>query len=126
MQLKRSITNFAMTVSVAALAAATAGASSHREAPGATEQPKVDATDFYMFRSYEPGREGMVTFIANYIPLQAPYGGPNYFTMDPDAIYEIHVDNDGDAVEDLTFQFDFNNKLANDGKGIALKIAPTS
>ena len=80
-------------------AATTASASSHREAPAITQTPKVDGTDFYMFRSYEPGREGYVTFIANYQPLQAPYGGPNYFTMDPDAVYEIHIDNDGDALE---------------------------
>jgi uncharacterized protein DUF4331 len=122
MRLKNKTANFAMTVSAAALVASAATASSHREAPGITEQPKVDASDFYIFRSYEPGREDYVTFIANYIPLQAPYGGPNYFTMDPDAIYEIHIDNDGDAVEDVTFQFDFNNTLANDGAGIALQI----
>lgn len=122
MPLFKTTTKLAMGVSVAALVAVTANASSHREAPGITEQPKVDATDFYMFRSYEPGREGYVTFIANYQPLQAPYGGPNYFTMDPDAIYEIHIDNDGDAVEDVTFQFDFSNELAMDGAGIALQI----
>ena len=86
-------------------------ASSHREAPFITEHPKVDATDFYMFRSYEPGRDGYVTLIANYIPLQDPYGGPNYFAMDPEALYEIHVDNNGDAKEDLSFQFRFNNAL---------------
>lgn len=79
--------------------------SSHREAPGVTKTPKLDGTDFYMFRSYEPGRDGFVTLIANYIPLQDPYGGPNYFALDPDAVYEIHIDNNGDAVEDLTFQF---------------------
>jgi hypothetical protein len=75
-----------------------------------------------MFRSYESGREDYVTFIANYQPVQSPYGGPNYFTLDPDAIYEIHIDNDGDAVEDLTFQFDFTNTLAADGAGIQLDI----
>jgi hypothetical protein len=79
--------------------------SSHREAPGITKTPKLDGTDFYMFRSYEPGREGFVTLVANYVPLQDPYGGPNYFALDPDAVYEIHVDNNGDAVEDITFQF---------------------
>ena len=56
--------------------------SSHREAPGITGKPKLDGTDFYMFRSYEPGRQGYVTLIANYIPLQDAYGGPNFFTMD--------------------------------------------
>ncbi|MDM4772600.1 DUF4331 domain-containing protein [Solimonas sp. SE-A11] len=84
-------------------------ASSHREAPFVAGLPKVDGTDFYMFRSYEPGREGFVTILANYQPLQDAYGGPNYFTMDPDALYEIHVDNSGDSAEDLTFQFRFTN-----------------
>ncbi len=107
---------------IALLAATSALASSHREAPAITEQPKIDGTDFYMFRSYEPGREDFVTFIANYQPIQSPYGGPNYFTMDPDAIYEIHIDNDGDAVEDITFQFDFDNSLTNGGNGIELQI----
>ena len=84
-------------------------ASSHREAPFITRHPKIDATDFYMFRSYQSGRSDYVTLIANYIPLQDAYGGPNYFAMDPDALYEIHIDNNGDAKEDLTFQFRFKN-----------------
>ena len=102
-----------------------AGASSHREAPFITTSPKVDASDFYMFRSYESGRDGYVTLIANYQPLQDPYGGPNYFSMDPNALYEIHIDNDGDAKEDLSFQFRFQNKLAGDS-GIALNIGGKS
>lgn len=93
--------------SFTALASITAFASSHREAPFITQLPKVDGTDFYMFRSYESGRSDYVTLIANYQPFQEPEGGPNYFTMDPDAIYEIHIDNNGDAVEDITFRFDF-------------------
>jgi len=97
-----------LTGALAALTTAVASASSHREAPFITTRPKVDGTDFYMFNSYEPGRTGFVTLIANYQPLQEPYGGPNYFTLDPKALYEIHVDNDGDGVEDLTFQFRFN------------------
>jgi hypothetical protein len=89
-----------------------ATASSHREAPSITKSPKVDATDFYMFRSYEPNRAGFVTIIANYVPLQDSYGGPNYFALDENALYEIHIDNNGDAVEDLTFQFRFKNNLS--------------
>ncbi len=101
----------ALAVALAAAAAVGAAhASSHREAPFITTQPKVDATDFYMFTSYEPGRAGYVTLIANYLPLQDPYGGPNYFSLDPNALYEIHVDNDGDAREDLTFQFRFQQR----------------
>ena len=103
------------------LQAAPAAASSHREAPAITKTPKIDGTDVYAFRSYEPGREDYVTIIANYQPIQAPYGGPNYFTMDPEAVYEIHIDNDGDAVEDITFVFDFDNELKN-GTGITLDI----
>ncbi|MGS0759293.1 DUF4331 family protein, partial [Roseateles sp. GG27B] len=72
-----------------------------------TTSPKVDATDFYMFMSYETGRTDYVTMIANYSPLQDAYGGPNYFALDPDALYEIHLDTNGDAKEDLTFQFRF-------------------
>jgi len=105
-----------------AVMAGGAVASSHREAPFITTVPKVDGTDFYMFRSYEADRSGYVTMIANYQPLQAAYGGPNYFKMDPNALYEIHIDNNGDGKEDLTFQFRFQNKLANGGNGITLPI----
>ena len=101
----------ALCAALAGLSGAPAQASSHREAPFITTVPKVDATDFYMFNSYEPGRDGYVTLIANYLPLQDPYGGPNYFALDPNALYEIHLDNDGDAREDITFQFRFKNKL---------------
>lgn len=99
-------------------------ASSHREAPFITKNPKVDGTDFYLFNSYEPGRDDFVTLIANYQPLQDAYGGPNYFSMDPEALYEIHLDNTGDGVEDLTFQFRFQNTLTN-GTGVTLPIGPT-
>ena len=109
-----------------ALAAAGVQASSHREAPFITTVPKVDATDFYMFRSYEAGRSEYVTLIANYQPLQDAYGGPNYFSMDPNALYEIHIDNNGDAREDLTFQFRFRNTLAGNGGGIALNVGGKS
>lgn len=85
-------------------------ASSHREAPSITEMPKVDATDFYLFNSYESGRSGYVTLLANYLPLQDAYGGPNYFSLDDNALYEIHIDNDGDAREDITFQFRFKTE----------------
>ncbi|MEO8248665.1 MAG: DUF4331 domain-containing protein [Burkholderiales bacterium] len=100
-------------------------ASSHREAPFITTAPKVDGTDLYMFRSYEGinadgsgGRSDYVTFIANYQPLQDAYGGPNYFSLDPNALYEIHIDNNGDAKEDLTFQFRPVNTL----RDVALPI----
>ncbi len=112
---------------LAAAGSAAALASSHREAPFITTAPKVDGTDLYMFMSYEAGRDGYVTLIANYQPLQAPYGGPNYFKMDPNALYEIHVDNNGDAKEDISFQFRFQNKLNSialpvGGKNVAIPL----
>ncbi len=105
-------------VAAALIAVDSLHASSHREAPFVTENPKVDATDFYLFTSYEPGRADHVTAIANYLPLQDPYGGPNYFTLDPKAAYDISFDTDGDAVEDVTLRFRFRQRL----KGIALSI----
>src|SRR5471032_3067125 len=87
----------------------TAFAASHREAPFITQNPKVDATEFYMFRSYEAGRSAYTTLVADYVPLQDAYGGPNYFALDPAALYEIHIDNNGDGKEDITFQFRFSN-----------------
>jgi len=100
-----------LAFALCALLVLPAAASSHREAPFVTEHPKVDATDFYMFRSYEPGREDYVTLIANYQPLQDAYGGPNYFSLDEGAEYVIHVDNDGDGVDDVSFIFVFDNRL---------------
>ena len=109
------------------LAAFPASPSSHREAPFIATQPQTDGTDFYMFRSYEPGREGYVTMIANYLPLQDGYGGPNYYKLDPTAVYEIHVSNDGGARENLTFQFRFQQQLADNaldvgGKQVAIPL----
>ncbi|MDC8832339.1 DUF4331 domain-containing protein [Alteromonas gilva] len=112
------------TVISAALAAPAVYASSHREAPNIARAPALDSTDFYAFNSYESGREGYVTLIANYIPLQDAYGGPNYFAMDPDAEYAIHIDNDGDAMEDISFALNFNAMLAADNQGVALSIGP--
>jgi len=94
---------------LAALAVVPLGAlaSSHREAPAITQMPKLDGTDLYAFRSYEPGRSSYVTFIANYVPLQDSYGGPNYFTMDTDGFYDIKIDTNGDARANLTYRFRF-------------------
>jgi len=95
-----------------------ADASSHREGPFITSAPKVDGTDFYMFRSYEAERKDYVTLLANYIPFQDPQGGPNFYQFDENALYEIHIDNNGDAREDITFQFRFNNA----DKKLAVKV----
>jgi len=83
--------------------------SSHREAPEISKDPVADSTDVYAFVS--PDKPDTVTLIANYIPLQEPAGGPNFYEFGDDVLYEIHVDNDGDAVADITYQFRFETKL---------------
>ena len=83
--------------------------SSHREAPEISKDPVADSTDLYAFVS--PDRPDRVTLIANYLPLQEPPGGPNFYPFGDDVLYEIHVDNDGDARADITYQFRFETKL---------------
>ncbi len=86
-------------------------ASSHREAPLISGDPRADNTDVYAFVS--PDRPDTVTIIANYIPLEEPAGGPNFNSFDDHVLYEIHVDNDGDAKDDITYQFRFRTKIRN-------------
>jgi len=106
-EMKKSLHHLAFMGS--ALLPALAGASSHREAPDIAGKPRVDGTDFYMFRSYEPGRSGYVTFLANYIPFQDPQGGPNFYSMDENAVYSINIDNVGTARPAMVFEFKFKN-----------------
>jgi Domain of unknown function (DUF4331) len=87
--------------------------SSHREAPEISQDPVADSTDVYAFVS--PDRPGTVTLIANYIPLQGPAGGPNFYAFGDDVLYEIHVDNNGDAEPDVTYQFRFRDELVDPG-----------
>ena len=88
-------------------------ASSHREAPLIVADPLADNTDTYAFRSTEPGRNGFVTLIANWIPFQEPSGGPHFYKFDDTVLYEIYVDNTGDGVEDIIYQFRFQTKFKN-------------
>ena len=94
-----------------ALAPQPGQASSHREAPLISEDPTADNTDLYAFRS--PDKPDTVTIIANYIPLEEPAGGPNFSNFDDNVLYEIHIDNDGDAREDITYQFRFETRIRN-------------
>ena len=83
--------------------------SSHREAPEISKDPVADSTDVYAFIS--PDQPGTVTMIANYIPLQEPAGGPNFYEFGDNVLYEIHVDNNGDGLADITYQFSFQTIL---------------
>ena len=88
-------------------------ASSHAEAPLTSMDPYADNTDVYAFRSYETGRSGFVTLIANFIPLQDPSGGPQFYRFDDSVLYEIKIDNTGDGLEDITYQFQFTTQTVN-------------
>jgi hypothetical protein len=98
---------------VVALALMPGQASSHREAPLLAQDPMADNTDVYAFVS--PDAPDTVTLIANFIPFQKPDGGPNFYSFDPNVVYEIHVDNNGDAVEDITYQWRFTTEVRNPG-----------
>ncbi len=85
--------------------------SSHREAPAISKDPVADNTDLYAFVS--PDDPGTVTIISNYLPLEAPYGGPNFFEFGPDVRYRINIDNDGDGDADIIYEFAFETQVAN-------------
>ena len=108
-RLSRAVGSLGLGLATVLAAASSASASSHREAPYIAGSPKLDATDLYMFRSYEADRQNFVTILANYIPFQDPQGGPNFHMFSPEGLYEVHIDNNGDAAEDITFQFRFTN-----------------
>jgi hypothetical protein len=89
---------------------APAQAANHREAPLTALDHKADITDVYAFRSYDGGLIPKVTLIMGVDPLLEPANGPNWFPFDPDILYEIKVDNNNDAVADISFQFRFTTE----------------
>ena len=86
--------------------AAPVQASSHREAPLTSEDPLADNTDVYAFVS--PDKPDTVTLVANYVPFQLPAGGPNFYRFGDDVLYEIHINNNGSATDNIVFQFRFH------------------
>jgi hypothetical protein len=86
--------------------------SSHREAPSISQDPVADNADTYAFVS--PDDPTTVTIITNYVPLEGPPGGPNFFEFGDDVLYSIFIDNDGDARPDIEYQFQFNTTLRNE------------
>jgi hypothetical protein len=85
--------------------------SSHREAPEISKDPVADSTDTYGFVS--PDNPGSVTLITNYVPLEGPAGGPNFYEFGDDVLYEIKIDNNGDREADITYQFQFRTEVGN-------------
>src|SRR5262245_19573460 len=85
--------------------------SSHREAPAISQDPVADNADTYAFVS--PDDPTTVTIITNYVPLEGPAGGPNFFEFGDDVLYSIYVDNDGDGKPDVTYDFEFEVQVGN-------------
>src|SRR3954451_3592057 len=86
--------------------------SSHREAPSISQDPVADNADTYAFVS--PDDPSTVTIITNYVPLEGPPGGPNFFEFGDDVLYSIYIDNDGDALPEIEYQFQFRTTLQNE------------
>src|SRR5271170_2515807 len=95
----------ALAMALFMLAPASLFASSHREAPITALDRSADVTDWYAFVSYDNPHN--IIFILNVDPLLEPANGPNYFPFDPSVLYEMHVDNNQDGLDDVTFQFRF-------------------
>ncbi len=85
--------------------------SSHREAPEISKDPVADNTDVYAFVS--PDRPDTVTIITNYLPAEVPAGGPNFFEFGNDVLYSIYIDNDGDGLPEITYEFSFETEIRN-------------
>jgi hypothetical protein len=85
--------------------------SSHREAPEISKDPAADNADVYAFVS--PDSPDTVTIISNFVPLQDPPGGPNFFEFGDDVMYSLYVDNDGDGKPEISYVFQFQNRMRN-------------
>ncbi len=113
------------TAAVTSLSAPSAFASSHREAPLIAEDPTCDSTDFYAFRS--PDAQTTVTFLANYIPFQEPAGPPNMFNLSDSALYAVKIDNDDDAIADISYELRFTTAIdpnLRDGRNFLYNVGP--
>ena len=109
----KGLIGLSLMLSVSSLTTIPALASSHGEAPLISMDRFADNTDTYAFRSVEPGREGYVTLIGNWIPLQEPSAGPQFFRFDDTVMYELKIDNTGDGREDVSYQFQFTTQTVN-------------
>jgi hypothetical protein len=132
MTVRRGGLAFALVlVTAAAIAALFAGraapdganAASHREAPLISLDPAADISDFFAFRSYEPGKSDRVVFIMDVNPGEEPSSGPNYYGFDPSVTYSIGIDNDRDGrADDVRFDFRFQNEIRGFTKDLGLPL----
>jgi hypothetical protein len=116
--------SLAVIALVVGLAPAASSAASHREAPLISLDPTADISDFFMFRSYEPGQEDKVILIMDVIPGEEPSSGPNYWNFDPSVLYEFGIDNDKDGeANDIRFEFRFKNEFRGINKDLGLFLS---
>ena len=96
---------------LAGLGSTVSVASSHREAPLTSADPRIDQTDLYVFRS--PDKPDTVSFVSSWIPFQEPAGGPNFYLWAEKTNYDINIDNDGDALADVIYRWRFTTHTRN-------------
>jgi len=97
---------------VVGLAPSATQAASHREAPLISMDPTADITDFFMFRSYEAGRDDKIVLIMDVIPAEEPSAGPNYYNFDPSVLYTFNIDNNADGrADDVRFEVQFKTEI---------------
>lgn len=109
---------------VIGLAPSATQAASHREAPLISLDPTADITDFFMFRSYEAGKDDKIVLIMDVIPGEEPSSGPNYWNFDPNVLYAFNVDNNGDGkADDVRFEFQFKNEIRGVNKDLGLFLS---
>jgi hypothetical protein len=105
-------------------APSSSSAASHREAPLISLDPTADITDFFMFRSYEAGRDDRVVLIMDVIPGEEPSAGPNYWNFDPNVLYMFSIDNDKDGnANDVSFEIRFKNEFRGVNKDLGLFLS---
>ena len=105
-------------------APAASSAASHREAPLISLDPTADITDFFMFRSYEAGKDDKIVFIMDVIPGEEPSSGPNYYNFDPNVLYAFNVDNNMDGkANDVRFEFQFKSEFRGVNRDLGLFLS---
>ena len=122
--LSSAFASLAVLALVVGLAPTASSAASHREAPLISLDPTADITDFFMFRSYEAGKDDKVVLIMDVIPGEEPSSGPNYWNFDPSVLYTFSIDNDKDGdADDVRFEIRFKNQFRGTIKDLGLFLS---
>jgi hypothetical protein len=122
--LNSAFASLAVIAMVIGLAPTSSSAASHREAPLISLDPTADITDFFMFRSYEAGKDDKIALIMDVIPGEEPSAGPNYYQFDPNVLYTFYVDNNADGkANDVRFEVKFKNEFRGVNKDLGLFLS---